>query len=231
MIYRCVMGSESYGLTVAGSDKDIGIVSNKTYELASWRRKKVDVRVQPPQMFAELRCGGQPDIELSLRNGGYIGHPWTCQWFFPHKFCMDNDLTKWVAENREDMMKAILPSIYEKYSNFADGVRLVPNRYYRGEQKFIAYAIHFRNLLANYAEGMTFAEAHKAQGETRDFLLSVRKGEVPIKLVLEENAKARERAKAVAGFYAEPKADKSILDEFKYMVNREVELLRGNGSK
>lgn len=93
------------------------------------------------------------------------------------------------------------------------------------------YAIHFRNLLYNYANGMTFAEAHKAQGETRDFLLAVRKGEVPIKLVLEENAKARERAKSVAGFYQEPKADPSILDEFKYMVNREVELLRGNDSE
>lgn len=208
MIYKAIVGSRSYGLNVDGSDVDLAIVSDKQLDNATFRKDGYDLYLCTPDDLAVLRQGSC--------------HTWW-DWtrLFPHEFCIKNDLSSWIEENREEMVKALLPEIYEAYTTAcADFIR-----HANGKNKRIMYAIHFRNMLANYAEGMTFAEALKPPGAYRGFLLSVRKGNAPAELVLEENAKARERAKAVAGFYAEPKASVSILEEFKHMVQKEVEKL------
>jgi len=219
VIYKAIIGSPSYGLNIGSSDVDAVIVSD------SWRTMFVWESGHDMFCFSPNEFVRRSQIALGNRCD-YL------QYIFPHEFCMNNDLSNWIQTNREDMIKAQLPDVYKLFAaTSAKYVRHIYDPYFpdakrrKEGRKKVMYAIHFRNILFNYAEGTTFAEAHKAQGETREFLLAVRKGEVPIKLVLEENAKARERAKSVAGFYAEPKPDKSILDEFKYMVNREVELL------
>lgn len=208
MIYKAIVGSRSYGLDIASSDTDIAVVLTK----------------QPRQMyFRKYGCCAllwTPDELAALRKGSY--QRWVdYTMLFPHEFCVENDLSKWIAEHREEMVKAMLPGIYETYMSACKDFVRNPN----GLNKYPMYAIHFRNMLANYAEGMTFAEALKPQGADRIFLLSVRNGIAQKELVIEANAKARERAKAVAGFYAEPKASVSILEEFKHMVQKEVEKL------
>ncbi len=208
MIYKTIVGSRSYGLSVGHSDVDIGMVSDKRPQIGSG----CDVYLWKPEDFVTQLTGSKLE---------WYG----CQWLFPHEFLIVNDLLAWIVESRETMIKALLPEIYQSYNSAS--VNFVLNSHGRhGKNKRIMYAIHFRNMLANYAEGMTFAEALKPQGADRTFLLSVRNGIAPRELVLEENAKARERAKAVAGFYAEPRADTAILDEFKRMVYREVENLK-----
>lgn len=211
MIYKAVVGSQTYGLSRAYSDLDVAVVSDKKFDRGAFRRNGEDLYLWTPNEFAMLQQGDS--------------HSWVVyQMLFPYKFCIENDLTKWLVENREEMIKSLLPSTYKAYMSICEYLA----RNSRGKNKHIAYAIHFRNMLANYAEGMTFAEAIKSQGADRTFLLSVRNGIAPKELVIEENANARERAKAVAGFYAEPKASTDILDEFKHMVYREVDLLKTN---
>ena len=211
MIYKSIVGSRSYGLSVTSSDVDIAIVSDKQLNKTAFRKNGYDMYLWTPDQFAVLQQGSC--------------HRWVdCSMLFPHEFCIENDLSKWVEENREEMIKALLPEVYGVYTSASADFA----RNSQGKNKRIMYAIHFRNMLANYAEGMTFAEALKPQGTDRAFLLSVRNGIAPAELVIEASKKARERAKAVAGFYAEPRAGASVLDEFRYMVYREVEKLQEN---
>lgn len=220
MIYRSIIGSRSYGLALTTSDIDVAVVSDKAYEV-------------PPRMERwHHLLSLSPEVFVMRWSDLLKAHWGSCQWLFPHEFHLDNDLTKWIIENREDVIRVNLPGIYAMHMRAACKMeRNVSQLYYlsRLTRKSIAYAIHFHNMLYNYAEGMTFAEAHTTNGETQNFLFAVRKGEAPLKLVLEENAKARERAKAVANFYTEPRADVRVLDEFKHMVYREATLLKDRG--
>lgn len=217
MIYEVIVGSRASRLDIDGSDVDVGMVFGTE---------------SPSKQYKDSECHMIPLSIDEFMDYRYIRTrtpPYQLNWFFPHDFCIESDLSRWIGENREDIIRAQLPTVYSMYATAsATFANSLAKHYLNGadwRKKRVAYAIHYRNILYHYANGMTFAEAHKAQGETRDFLLAVRKGEVPVKLVLEENAKARERAKSVAGYYQEPRADLSVLDEFKYMVQREVKLL------
>lgn len=208
MIYKAIVGSQMYGLSAENSDIDLAIVSEKHFDKETFWKDGYDMRLWTPDELAVLRKGEH--------------HKWfDFTRLFPYEFCIKNDLSNWIEENREEVVKAILPELYETY--ITDCVKLCQRADVLNKRTMLA--IHFRNMLANYAEGMTFAEALKPQGVYRDFLLSIRNGKAPIARVQAANTNARERAKAVAGFYAEPKADLAILDEFKYMIYREVELL------
>ena len=211
MIYKSVVGSQTYGLSRDYSDLDVAVVSDRKFSREAFRRNGEDLYLWTPNEFAMLQQGDS--------------HSWVVyQMLFPHEFIIENDLSNWLTDHREELVKSLLPSTYKTYMAICD--YMAQNS--RGKNKHIAYAIHFRNMLANYAEGMPFAEAIKATGDCRTFLLSVRNGIAPKELVIEENANARERAKAVAGFYAEPKADLAILDEFKHMVYKEAKKLQEN---
>ena len=205
MIYKSIVGSRSYGLDVAGSDVDIAVVSDKHWVTG---KPNSHIILWTPDAFAVLQKG-------PCRR-------WVdCTMLFPHEFCIVNALSEWIIDNREEMVKALLPELYGVYTEACADF----DRHVRGDNKRVMYAIHFRNMLANYADGMTFAEALKPQGADRVFLIAVRNGMAPKGLVVEATAKARERAKAAAGFYAEPKANAAILDEFKHMVYRELGLI------
>lgn len=200
MIYKSIVGSRAYGLNTEDSDTDIAVVSGKQWIT---HKPKCHIFSWTPEDFAGL-------MQDSCHN-------WVvCSMLFPNRFCVENDLSKWISENREDMIKAMLPEIYQAYT--AACGKFIREPY----NKRIMYAIHFRDMLANYAEGMTFAEAIKPQGEDRDFLLSVRNGTASVGQVREANRKARERAKSAAGFYAEPRSSASVLREFRNMVYREA---------
>lgn len=207
MIYKSIVGSRSYGLSVEHSDVDMAMVSDKRQPL----RPEFDVYLCVPSVFVE---------RMTSSKSMWFDY----QWLFPHEFCIENGLSRWISENCEDMVKAMLPDVYHAYATASAAFA----RNSQGKNKRIMYAIHFRNMLANYADGMTFAEALKPTGTERAFLLSVRNGIAPKDAVLEANRKARERANAVAGFYDKPRADSYVLDEFRHMVYREVEKLQEN---
>lgn len=209
MIYKSIVGSRSYGLDLSSSDTDIAVVFTKRQREMYSRKHGCDAFLWTPDELAVLQKGSR--------------RRWVdCTMLFPHEFCIENGLSNWIVEHREEMVKSMLPDIYGVYMSACKDFIRNPDH----NNKWVMYAIHFRNMLANYAEGMTFAEALKPQGAYRTFLLSVRNGIAPKELVIEANAKARERAKEVAGFYAEPKADLAILNEFKHMVYKEVEELK-----
>jgi hypothetical protein len=190
---------------VEESDVDLGVIASSF----DYQEEGYDTHSWTPEYFiSRFSC---PVIN-------WVTH----QWLFPAEFLLENDLSKWIQENREEFVKAILPEFYNSHL-------LAINRFLQrggSHNKYVARAIHFRNMFANYAEGMTFEEALKPQGANRDFLLDIRKGKVPVSQILNANATAKARLLSVEDFYKEPRADKSILKELEYMVYREVELLK-----
>lgn len=230
MIYKGIVGSRSYGLSNGSSDVDTLIIADAEMCSVVDPQTRCHKIVHTPKTFMLLRTGECGKFSRTADHKDYFGYPNNVQAFFPQKFCVENRLTEWIKENREDMVKARLADVYERHTLVSEWYMwFASTKFCTDEQKArkpLMRAIHQYNTLVNYANGMTFADAFVAQGETREFLLSVRNGKAPLELVLEEHAKARAKAKSVAGYYQEPRADLSVLDEFKYMVNREVELLR-----
>ena len=204
IIYKSIVGSRTYGLEIENSDIDLAVVTPSL----DYKEEGYDVHTRSPERFISR-------YNKTIIN--WVAH----QWLFPAEFLLENDLSKWIKENREDFIKAILPEFYNSH------LLAIDRFFQRGgpHSKYVARAIHFRNVFVNYAEGMTFEEALKPQGANRDFLLDIRKGKVPISQILNVNATAKARLLSVEDFYKEPRADKAILTEFENMVYREVDLL------
>lgn len=215
MIFQSVVGSRALNLDDDSSDFDFCTVAIEGHEpkplLAT---ENYHIFSHSPSQF-----GGFLKYNTNKHHG-------CCQWIFPYQFCLDNDLTKWIKENREEMILATLPEVYEIYIRTARDFELGRRLLYPEKMlKLAAYSLHFRDILINYANGMTFDDARQAKGERRQFLLSLRSGDMPLKVYFEENDKLREEVKKVADFYKEPRANSSILQEFRQMIRREIEIL------
>lgn len=211
MIYEVLGGSRAYDLEIETSDYDLLRVSDTNLGLGYHENGYNVIQVT----YDEFKKFGTFEHDNS-----YI-----FQWLFPHEFRSDNDLTTWIKANREEMIKANLPKVYSIFMEFANGFSQDPELLYPRFSGRLVNSIHFRNLLYNYANGMTFAEAYVASNDTKDFLLSVRRGEPELSLVLEENALALERAKSVETFYTSGIVTTPIFDEFKSVVQAEIDAL------
>lgn len=211
MIYEVIGGSRSYDLSIDSSDYDLLRVSDTNLGLG----------------YHENGCNVLQVTYDEFKQRGTLEHDnwYAFQWLFPHEFRSDNNLTAWIKANREDMIKANLPRVYSILMSFAEQFSIDPEILYPKFSKRLVKAIHFRNLLYNYANGMTFAEAHVAQGDMRDFLLSVHRGKLELPVILEQNAIALEKAKSVETFYTSRIVTTSIFDEFKSMVDAEIDKL------
>lgn len=211
MIYEVLGGSRAYDLSIESSDYDLLRVSDTNLGLGHWENG-----------YNLIQIAYNDFIEYGSFDHTFA---YALQWFFPHEFRSDNDLTAWIKANREEMVRANLPKVYSIFMNYADGFSVDPELLYPKFSNRLTYSIHFRNLLYNYANGMTFAEAHVAQGDMKDFLLSVRRGELELPVILEQNAIALEKAKSVETFYTSGVVTTSIFDEFKSMVDAEIDKL------
>ena len=87
--------------------------------------------------------------------------------------------------------------------------------------KRMAYSTHFFSVIANYAEGMPFADAHVSSGDLRDKLLAMRKKELPIEEAMAICERQQKRAEAAAAFY-DTETDQSVLDEARKRISTAV---------
>lgn len=91
---------------------------------------------------------------------------------------------------------------------------------YPAHPKRLAYCTLFYSVVANYAEGMSFAEAHRPGGELHDTLLSMRQGGIPLADAMARCCAERERAGRAAGFYQRP-VDEAVLLEMDQIFQAE----------
>lgn len=208
MIYKAIIGSRTYGLETEESDVDLAIVSSVVQDKQLYLSQGFDMYHYTPEEFVSRI------VNSSILWVDY-------QWLFPHEFCLKNNLIEWIKENREEMIKAVLPTLYQSHFCIY-GSNSYKNSIYH---KRVIRAIHFHNMLVEYAEGAKFEDAIKAKGDTKNFLLAAREGKAPVKRLLEVEKNTKARAEAVVDFYKSPRADLSILEDFKQVVYKEVDAI------
>lgn len=185
MYFEAIGGSRSYGLEIETSDTDLLCLDNTPIVEDGYNV----IRISPEEFRARLM--GERD------NAYYV------QWLFPHEVKSDNQLSSWLLEHREQVVKAQLPYIYRVFTGHVARLMHHADWIYGVYPKRLAYCTLFNSIIANYADGMTFAEAHKPVGELHDYLVSVRRGEIELADALARCELERTRAELAAGFYAD----------------------------
>lgn len=189
MIYQAIVGSRAHGIETAASDVDVVTFGGEflRYE-AGFQNGRNDFSY-PSQVLSAWTAGDGPA-------------PWyAMQCLFPEKILTDNELSRFIAEHREALVSAQLPGLYRVLWDRAEGLGQDADWLYASCPKRMTYSTLLYSALANYAEGMPFARAHRPEGELHDFLLGMRLGRVPPEEALERNRRERLRAEKAAPFY------------------------------
>ena len=202
--YEVIAGSRSYGLEIEQSDVDLCRVSD-TWNMGATEGEYNILQI-PKDEFVHRVIGDHSSV-------------YYLQWLFPYKVSSNNALTTYLQENREKIVHALLPYIYRVFWTTANGLKMYADWLYELYPKRLAYSAHFYSLLANYADGMSFAQAHVAQDELRNELLAMRKKEIVLSDAITICEEQKKRAEAASDFYQAEK-DEIYLNEVASQMRR-----------
>lgn len=203
IFYSAIVGSRSYGVDVPTSDTDVVRLG----DAPQYDFKKFDLRPTSTSEFISDMFGHKPRWFFT-------------QWLCPESFLTDTQLSNYISANNDKIIQARLPILYATFTRRADGLRHWGDKLYKTYPKRLAYSTLFYSILANYAEGMPFAKAHRPEGQLHDFLISMRLGQIPQKDAVARNELERLRAEKAAGFYKEA-INPHILLEFEDIIQKE----------
>lgn len=216
MIYQAIVGSRAHGIETAASDVDVVTFGGEflRYE-AGFQNGRNDF--------------SYPSRVLSAWTAGDGPAPWyAMQCLFPEKILTDNELSRFIAEHREALVSAQLPGLYRVLWDRAEGLGQDADWLYASCPKRMTYSTLLYSTLANYAEGMPFAQAHRPEGELHDFLVGMRLREVPLEEALARNERERIRAKKVSSFF-QKSISPEILKDFEQVAAEEAGKENGQG--
>lgn len=162
-----------------------------------------------------------PRAAFPHRAGRAVDHAYL-QWWFPAEFRTDNALTDYIKTEREKFIRANLPHIYATLLARAQWLFPYAEGRYPAHPKRLAYSTLFYVILTRYAQGRTFAAAHRLDGPDREQLLALRRGE----LSLEEARAIHRRWKEEAG-RAEPFYKRTTDEMYLISVKDNLRMLLG----
>lgn len=206
LYYEIIGGSRSYGLNIETSDLDICQVSDE------WKMEKIG----PEEHI--IRVPKEEFIRRITQNF----NAYYLQWLFPYKFSFCNDLTLYIIENRENIISLQRQRIYNLLLNHANRLENRCELIYSSYPKRMTYAILFFSIICRYADGMSFKEAHKVDGELQRFLLGIRKKEVSIEEAKNYLLSVKIKAESVKWFYDMGNNEEkilSIISDIKSLLN------------
>ena len=196
MEYRAICGSRSYGIEIEVSDYDIVLSSAVDAELPCDRAH--NIKLTEEQFLKRL---------LLLDSNAYY-----LQICFPHKFLIDSETSRYILGNRENIVRANLDRIYSAYMRKADGLSTDLEFLWKRFPKRAAYSCLFYDTMHRYAtQDISFAEAFKPNEGFRQWLLAVRRNEIPKEEILLRNRELHNNAIKVARNFI-GKEDVSILN-------------------
>ncbi len=210
MLYVGIVGSRSHGINIARSDTDISILRDTGVEYSTSFLDGINTLTSSLDRFKKTMISEDAPVWYFT------------QWLFPEIFLVKNGLTDYVIENRDKIIRVKHPIVYNTLMKRANGLEYHANFMYKKHPKRMAYSTLFYSVLANYAEGMPFAKAHRPEGELHDFLIDMRLGKIPLEDAMERNKLERLRAEKAAGFYKEM-VQPEVLREFEQILQDEVE--------
>lgn len=196
MEYRAICGSRSYGLETETSDYDVVLSSIVDAELPNCRAH--NIKLSEDQFLKRL---------LLLENdAAYV------QILYPRELLIDTETVRYILKNRESIIRANLDRIYSAYMRKADGLSTDLEIWWKQYPKRAAYSCLFYNTLHRFAtQDILFEEAFKPNEDFRQWLLAVRRNEIPKEEILLRNRELRNNAIKVAGNFV-GKEDVSILN-------------------
>lgn len=208
MLYKGIVGSCSHGIEIPKSDTDICFVDTSFSSRRSTFENGENVFEWPASGLIQVMLMNEP--------------PWFLyQILFPEKFLEETALSKYIEQSRDQIIKARLPVVYSTLLERAEGLKYFSDILYERFPKRMTYSTLCYSILANYAEGMPFAQAHRPEGELHDFLVGTRIGQVPLEDAVARNELERLRAEKAAGFYKEA-VRPEILREFEHVILEEI---------
>ena len=196
MEYRAICGSRSYDLSIDKSDYDVVLSSAVDVELPYDHSH--NIKLSEDKFLKRL---------LLLENDAYFLQIW-----FPSEILNNTETARYILENRENILSANLDRIYSAYMKKANGLSTDLELWWQQFPKRPAYSCLFYDTLYRYAtQDISFEEAFKPNEDFRQWLLAVRRNEIPKEEILLRNRELRNNAIKVAGNFM-GKEDVSILN-------------------
>lgn len=197
---QLLLGSASYGLRVNTSDTDLFIVGSGEYIVPEGNKPHI------------MRSSRELYVQKALLE--YKEHPYFLQTLFPAEFMLDTDASEYVLQTREEVIKAQLQKVYKAHVTIGSGMLNKIELSHKVFPKRTAYGIMFLDTVYRYAQGVPFSEAIRPEENFRQWLLSVRNGEISLEEAKTVSAEKRRQAEAVAEFYNHG-ADQSFLSNWR----------------
>lgn len=203
------VGSASYGLKIEGSDTDVYIIGSGSYMIPDGYKPHIikdDAETCVSKVFLERQ-----------------EHPFFLQILFPHEFLLDTAASQYILETREKLIQANLKKVYNAYLNMGKGFLSMSDILYYAVPKRIAYGNMFLDTIYKYAQGCSFEEAYYPNEDFRQWLLKVRRKEIPLEEILLINNERIKLAESVKNFYDKENDNKYIDTWRKEMLELLVE--------
>lgn len=186
MIYKTICGSRSYGLELPTSDYDIIICGENNVKTNIPHSHEIIIK--PENFHKKL---------LLLTDDAY-----DMQLYFPREILIPSELSNYINLHKEEIISANLNKVYFSYMKKANGLSVDLNKWGIKYPKRSAYSCLFYDTLYRYAtQDIAFEHAFKPNKDFKQWLLSVKKREIPLEEILKRNEELRKSAERISNFY------------------------------
>lgn len=187
MIYKTICGSRSYGLELPTSDYDIVVCGENN--IKSDIPHSHEIIIKPENFHKKL---------LLLTDDAY-----DMQLYFPSEILISSELSDYIDVHKEEIISANLNRVYSSHMRKANGLSVDLDKWGIRYPKRSAYSCLFYDTIYRYAtQDIVFENAFKPDEDFKQWLLLVKKREIPIEEILKRNEELRKRAESVSDFYA-----------------------------
>lgn len=191
-LYSCVVGSRAFGLDMECSDTDVFRIDNGETPPPLVHGHYY---IRSPQQAVNQFLADVPSASLRLLAA-----------MFPAS-CSGGALAEYLQREREQIAYHTRSRYYTASIQRAEIFwgHNAEQDYRDGKSlKFPMYSIFFYHILADYATGRSMEECLRPSGELREWLLAVRRGEVPFAEVLQQKLVLHQKASNAKAFWLQP---------------------------
>lgn len=212
-MYKCICGSRSYNLNLPTSDYDIVVCGDFDD----------NIEISHSHEIKKSLDGFIQELLLINIDAYYV------QMYFPSEVLVQTELSDYIIQNRENIIKANLDRVYTAYMKKANSLSRKLDTLGMKHPKRAVYSCLFYDTLYRYAtQIISFEEAYKPEELFRQWLLSVRKGEIPKEEIIIKNEELRKKAESVSAFYIgveDKKYLNQVVSDLNKMLNTNIDYI------
>lgn len=204
--YCAIAGSRTYNLQTEKSDIDLLFLNSnlitKDYPI---------VKLSIQDRYNLIEC--HPTQFLSNLFTTEYWAVW--QWLYPYEFKLDNTITEYIKQTRDNIVQNNLKLLYNSLYN--QKIKIIierPETFYKVKVKFFAYAILFANQLYEYAEGNNFISSQCPEGVLHKQLIDLRQDKISYNEAFSLLQYYLQKLEKVKDYYLKSETNEKINQEF-----------------